>query len=193
MAGTHQIWKIDLAKGSIDLHAGSGPESAVDGPNVEATFSQPSGLVSDGKVIYVADSESSTIRAVETADNGKTTSVAGSNNLFGFGLTDGKGKDARFQHPLGVALSGDTLFVADSFNNVIRKIDVKTGDVTQWLGTGKSDPGTESPEAIGFYEPAGLSIAGDTLYVADTNHHRILAIDIKTKTPRVLKIETAKQ
>jgi YVTN family beta-propeller protein len=160
MAGTHQIWRIDLAKGTVAAHAGAGPESAIDGTNAEATFSQPSGLASDGKTLYVADSESSTIRAVETKSGGSTTSLAGSNNLFGFGLTDGKGKDARFQHPLGVALTPDgrTLYVADSFNNVIRRIDTKTGDVTKWLGTGKSDPGTESPDAIGFYEPGGLSV-----------------------------------
>jgi sugar lactone lactonase YvrE len=194
MAGTHQVWKIGLKDGGIALHAGAGPESAEDGPNREASFSQPSGFATDGQRIYVADSESSTIRAVETKDNGQTTSVAGSNNLFGFGLTDGAGKAARFQHPLGVALAdnNETLFVADSFNNVIRRIDLKTGQVTKWLGTGKADAGGESADAIGFYEPGGLSVAGDTLYVADTNHHRIVAVDLKTKAPRVLKIEIPK-
>jgi sugar lactone lactonase YvrE len=193
MAGTHQIWKLNLKDGTIALHAGSGPESAVDAANLEATFSQPSGFATDGKVLYVADSESSTIRAVETKEGGRTSSVAGSNNLFGFGLVDGKGKEARFQHPLGVALHGpDTLFVADSFNNVIRRIDLKTGEVTRWLGTGKADPGAETPDAIGFYEPGGLSVAGDTLYVADTNHHRVVAVDIETKQPRVLKVKDGK-
>lgn len=193
MAGTHQIWRINLSDGTIALHAGSGPESALDGPNLQATFSQPSGLASDGAVLYVADSESSTIRAVETDPNGKTTSVAGSNNLFGFGLVDGQGKDARFQHPLGVALAGPgVLLVADSFNNVIRRIDLKTAAVTRWLGTGQADAGDPTADAVGFYEPAGLSIAGDTLYVADTNHHRIVAVDLKSRTPRVLEIELPK-
>jgi sugar lactone lactonase YvrE len=196
MAGTHQIWRIDLAGGSIALHAGAGPESAVDGPNLKATFSQPSGFATDGKVLYVADSESSTIRAVETkADEGVTTSVAGSNNLFGFGLVDGKGPAARFQHPLGVALtkSGDALFVADSFNNVIRRIDPKTNEVSRWLGTGKADVGAETPDGIGFCEPGGLSIADEMLYVADTNHHRIVVVDMKSKAPRVLKVELPKR
>jgi sugar lactone lactonase YvrE/thiol-disulfide isomerase/thioredoxin len=188
MAGTHQVWKLDLGTGVVTLHAGSGPESAEDGPNLEATFSQPSGFATDGKVLYVADSESSTIRTVEAKDGGETTSVAGSNHLFGFGQTDGKGKDARFQHPLGVALDGQgALFVADSFNNTIRRIDLTTGEVTTWLGTGKPDPGDES--AIGFYEPGGISIAGGTLYVADTNHHRIVAVDIASKKARVLDVQ----
>jgi DNA-binding beta-propeller fold protein YncE len=193
MAGPHQIWKMDLKAGTIGLHAGAGPESAIDGPNRKATFSQPSGFSTDGKTIYVADSESSTIRAVEVADTGNTTSVAGSNNLFGFGLVNAKGKEARFQHPLGVALQGpDVLFVADSFNNVIRRIDLKTTEVTTWLGTGKPAAGTEAATEIGFYEPGGISIAGEMLYIADTNHHRIVAVDLKTKVPRVLQIELPK-
>jgi sugar lactone lactonase YvrE len=172
------------------LHAGTGSESAEDGAHAEATFSQPSGFATDGKVIYVADSESSTVRAVEVAPDGQTSSVAGSNNLFGFGTDDGKGDKARFQHPLGVALhgGGGTLFVADSFNNAIRRIDLATNEVTTWLGTpGKADVGTD--DAIGFYEPGGISIAGDTLYVADTNHHRVVAVDVGTKKARVLKVE----
>ena len=56
-----------------------------------------------------------------------------------------------------------------------------------WLGTGKSDLGTE--EAIGLFEPGGLSITGDTLYIADTNHHRILVADIKTKKVNVVNVE----
>ncbi|MDB5299662.1 MAG: ykuV, partial [Phycisphaerales bacterium] len=138
----------------------------------------------DGKVLYVADSEASSIRAVELGEKGVTVTVAGSGDLFGFGATDGKGAAARFQHPLGVALAGDTLFVADTFNNLIRAIDPKTGSTKTWLGTGKSDPGT--PEIIGLYEPGGLSAVGDTLYVADTNHHRILGVDMKTKKATVL-------
>jgi sugar lactone lactonase YvrE/peroxiredoxin len=189
MAGTHQIWKLDLAKGTISHYAGTGAESAIDGPNAKATFSQPSGLASEGKTLYVADSESSTIRQIALTTN-ETTSVAGSNNLFGFGLDDGKGNAARFQHPLGVALSDDgVLFVADTFNNVIRQIDPKTRDVSRFIGTAKRDPGSATAAAIGFYEPGGLSCAHGTLYIADTNHHRIVAVDIKTKAPRILSIE----
>ena len=84
-----------------------------------------------------------------------------------------------------MALAPDnSLFVADTFNGVIRKIDPKTKKVETWLGTGKSSPGEETAEKIGFSEPGGL-----TLFIADTNHHRIVAVDLKTKQPRVLKIQ----
>jgi sugar lactone lactonase YvrE len=184
MAGTHQLYAYDLAKKEIARFAGDGRERDLDGPDLQASFAQPSGLTSDGKTLYVADSEVSSIRAVEIAEHGNAVTLAGSGDLFGFGLIDGKAADARFQHPLGVALQGDTLYVADTFNNAIRTVNVKTGETKTFAGNGKKDPGTE--DAIGFYEPGGLSVAGDILYVADTNHHRILAIDLKTKKARVV-------
>jgi DNA-binding beta-propeller fold protein YncE len=189
MAGTHQIWVLDLKSSKVKVFAGTGRESAIDGDHARSTFSQPSGLATDGETLYVADSESSTIRAVDVADNGQVRSVAGSNDLFGFGLKDAAAGDARFQHPLGLALSadGNTLYVADTFNNVIRTIDPKTRQVDTWLGTGKADKGDEAN--IGFYEPGGLSLADGTLYVADTNHHRIVAIDLATKKARVLDVK----
>jgi sugar lactone lactonase YvrE len=192
MAGTHQVWQIDVPNGHTATFAGTGRESAIDGPRERSTLAQPSGLATDGKSLYVADSESSTIRVIGLDENGQVGSVAGSNNLFGFGRIDGVAGAARFQHPLGVALGeGDragTLFVADTFNHLIRSIDLKTRQVDTWLGTGSSEVGEPAPGKIGFYEPGGLSVSGDTLYVADTNHHRIVAVDITTKKARVLDV-----
>ncbi len=71
---------------------------------------------------------------------------------------------------------------------LISWIDLGDNAVTTWLGTGKSDEGDGTAKGIGFYEPGGISIAGGTLYVADTNHHRIVAVDIETKQPRVIEI-----
>jgi sugar lactone lactonase YvrE len=141
-------------------------------------------LAGDGKILYIADSEASSIRSVELAENGTTHTLAGSGDLFGFGRTDGSATVARFQHPLGLSLDGNVLYVADTFNNLIRAVDIKTGATSTIGGTGDKDPGSE--EAIGFYEPGGLSVAGNILYIADTNHHRIVSFDIKTKKGKVL-------
>ena len=58
---------MDLAKDTIGRYAGSGAENIRDGPLTEACFAQPSGLTTDGKTLYVADSEVSAIRAVSLA------------------------------------------------------------------------------------------------------------------------------
>ncbi len=186
MAGSHQIWVYEIDRRRVRLFAGSGREAGIDGVNRSAAFAQPSGLATDGKTLYVADAEISSIRAVETRRAGRTTTLAGSGGLFDFGAADGVGDAARFQHPLGVALWNGKLFVADTFNHTIRLIDLDTREVTTWLGTGK--PGLGMDDKPGLFEPGGLSIAGDTLYITDTNHHRILAVGIPTKAARVVDV-----
>lgn len=192
MAGLHQIWVIHLPTGNVGLLAGTGREAAIDGGNREdASFAQPSGLTASGDgALYVADSEASTIRRVETMSRRKTgpqtTSVAGSQKLFGFGNADAPGPDARFQHPLGVAVSpdGQTLYVADTFNNALRSIDLKASPTQVTTLTLTDADG----KPFVFAEPGGLSLAGDTLYVADTNHHRIVAADLKTRQARTVDV-----
>jgi DNA-binding beta-propeller fold protein YncE len=186
MAGPHQIWVYDLTQGRVRNYAGTGRELRIDGPRDSAAFAQPSGLATDGKKLYIADSEISTIRVIDL-QNGVVSTLAGSGGLFDFGRRDGKGEEARFQHPLGVSLWQGSLYVADAFKHLIRRIDVKTGEVETWLGTGTPEPG--SANRPGLYEPGGLSAAAGVLYVADTNHHRILAINIASQSARVLKIE----
>ena len=199
MAGLHEIWVMDLPDSKsngagndvhgqplISIYAGTGREGNRDAPNGSAWFAQPSGLATDGTHLYVADAEASSIRSIALAEN-QTTTIAGSGDLFGFGRKDGPGRDALFQHPLGVALAGDRLFVADTFNNQIRTVDLKTNTVTTFLGSGASDAGAEpSPN---FYEPGGLSICAGILYVADTNHHRIVAVDLAKKKARTLNLQ----
>ena len=64
MAGTHQLWALNLDTGQIGPFAGSGREGLNDGPRHAATLAQPSGLTSDGERLYWADSEASAVRAV---------------------------------------------------------------------------------------------------------------------------------
>ena len=179
MAGHHQIWRYDLATNHVGVFAGSGRESCVNGPHLMATFAQPSGLASDGQRLYVADSETSSIRAVDLDPAGETRTIAGSEDLFGFGLVNGTGRDARFQHPIGIALTGPAgqakLIVTDTYNHVLRSVDPLTGEVKTLSGTGKAERG--SAEKIGFFEPHGVAALGDALYVADTNQHRIVVVE----------------
>lgn len=188
-AGLHQIWLYDLKSKKVIDYAGTGQEAGIDGPRNKAAFAQPSGLASDGKRLYVADSEISSIRSIDLLGKDGVTTLAGSGGLFDFGRQDGSGRQARFQHPLGVALHSDRLFVADTFNQLIRLVDLKTAEVTTWIGTGKPEKGT--PESVGLFEPGGISVGGDTLYIADTNNHRIVSVDIATKKARVIEITGA--
>jgi len=158
MAGSHQLWRLDVRSGALSAGAGSGREGLDDGPLAEATFAQPSGLATDGHVIYVADSEASAIRRVDPAA-GTVRTLAGE-GLFDAGLRDGPLARARFQHPQGLALDRGVLWVSDTFNGAVRRISLADRQV--------------STVARGLAQPGGLTVTAGRLVVADTDHHRLV-------------------
>jgi DNA-binding beta-propeller fold protein YncE len=189
MAGHHQLWELDLAKSELSLFAGVGFERIVNGPLLgRACFAQPSGLTSDGKTLYVADSEGSVVRALPLDGKGAVTTVVGDewrDDLFEFGDVDGFGDKVRLQHALGVAFLDGKLYVADTYNSKIKVIDPEKHSCETVLG-GEPDGWLAGPL---FNEPAGLSAADGKLYVADTNAHRIRVIDVKAKKVSTLKLQ----
>lgn len=184
MAGPHQIWKLDLDKNEVSTFAGSGREARLDGSLRESGFAQPSGLAIIGQTLYVADSESNIIRAIDLNLGQVRTLVGG--DLFEFGDVDGTGDDVRLQHPLGLLAYGDKLLIADTYNHKIKELDPEQRRVTSLFGTGK--PGQADGSSPSFYEPAGLALANDKLYIADTNNHAIRVVDLKTKQGSTLRI-----
>jgi len=165
MAGSHQIWKLDLNDNSIGPFAGSGREALIDGNLSEAAMAQPSGITTDGERLYVADSETSSIRSISTGNGAEVQTLVGM-GLFEFGDIDGPGEEARMQHPLGIVHARGILYVADTYNGKIRKVNPLTREVAAHAG--------------GFEEPGGISAAGNKLYVADTNSHTVKIVDLDT-------------
>jgi thiol-disulfide isomerase/thioredoxin len=186
MAGPHQIWKLDLNKQEISTYAGSGREERADGARDEAGFAQPSGMATDGKTLFVSDAEANIIRAIDLSPNGRVRTIAGG-NLFDFGDKDGSGSSVRLQHPLGLAQWNDKVLVADTYNHKIKLLDPAVRTVRSFVGTGK--PGQADGAQPSFYEPGGLAVAGNQLYVADTNNHAIRVVDLKTKETRTLALK----
>jgi YVTN family beta-propeller protein len=192
MAGSHQIWTLDLITRKFLPFAGNREEDLKDGRRPEASFAQPSGLTSDGRNLYVADSEVSAIRQIPLDGTGPVGTLVG-RGLFEFGDRDGPGRvaddslrattEATLQHAAGVAYHDGKLYVADTYNNKIKTIDLATNAVTTFVG-GPAKPG-ETPV---FNEPMGLSVAGNKLYVADTNAHRIRVVDLKSKEVNTLDL-----
>ncbi|XP_073540766.1 NHL repeat-containing protein 2 [Phyllobates terribilis] len=212
MAGTHQIWALLLEEGSLPRgsllppgscirFAGSGNEENRNNsyPH-KAGFAQPSGLaVCSGdpwNCLFVADSESSSIRSVSLKDGAVKHVVGGERdpqNLFAFGDVDGAGINVKLQHPLGVswAQTVGVLYVADSYNHKIKSVDPKSKSCVTLAGTGQAGnaPGPSFMETS-FSEPGGLCAASDgrVLYVADTNNHQIKVLDMETKMVSVLPV-----
>jgi DNA-binding beta-propeller fold protein YncE len=173
MAGTHQLWVIDLLHDRAYPYAGTGEEARRDGQVSAAAFAQPSGLAVERDTLYVADAESNTIRSVALPPVNMVATLTGG-DLFDFGDRDGSDDSARLQHPLGVAVHDGIVYIADTYNHKIKKLDPKSRALTTM--------------ASGFQEPGGVSIANGKLYVADTNHHEIKIVDLATGSVASLPI-----
>ena len=199
MAGSHQIWELDPVAELVRPFAGTGHELRRDGPAATSAFAQPSGLALVAGTLFVADSEISSIRAIDDVHGNATVrTVCGSGELFGFGDRDGVGDSVLLQHPLGVAAAdGSGLYVADSFNHKVKRVDPRTGECTTLFGNARPErlaelfPGAPlrpaAPGEPAFFEPEGVAVLDErTLLVADTNNHRVLAIDLESGERRVL-------
>jgi sugar lactone lactonase YvrE len=168
-SGYHCVWKIDAA-GHVTLLAGDGRPGHVDGPGGPlgtAEFNVPVGIAADeGGNVYVADSGNNCIRKI--AAGGNVTTLAG-NDIWGW--ADGSGGPngtARFWYPRGMAVdTHDNVYVADSMNNRIRKID-RAGQVTTLAGTGVENWRDGPNSAAEFTSPYGVVVdVQGHVYVAD--------------------------
>lgn len=177
MAGSHQIWRLDLRAGRIEPHAGSGREDIVDGEAAEAALAQPMGLATDGERLFFADAETSSVRATTFGPGAKVETFVGT-GLFEFGDKDGVGEDVRLQHAAGLAWGpgNHRLWIADTYNHKLKTLDPETRRVE-----------TVEPFEETLSEPMGLATAGHYMLVADTNNHRILRVDQIDK--RVVELE----
>lgn len=184
MAGTHQIWSLDLDSEIVMPFAGTGREGLRDGPAREAWFAQSSGLMLGDGHLYVADSEVSAVRDIDLRTRVISTLVG--EDLFVFGDQDGEGDVVRLQHPLGITANDGVLYVADTYNNKIKRLDPKSRAVTTWLGAGRAGNADGPGEAAAFREPGGVSAGERGLYIADTNNHRIAVADWDSGEVRTL-------
>ncbi|HEX8834269.1 MAG TPA: thioredoxin-like domain-containing protein [Abditibacteriaceae bacterium] len=191
MAGPHQIWRMNLKTTRVDVFAGSGREARLDGALNTAELAQPSGLATDGRSLFFADSESSSIRAADLlgAAQQKVTTLAGGGtvtSLFQFGDVDGSGETVRLQHPLGVAYGDGKLYIADTYNHKIKVYFPATEKTETLAGNGR---GNRDGSDAQFYEPGGISLSGNKLFIADTNNHAIRVLDLRTKSVSTLQLQ----
>jgi len=155
----------------VSRFAGSGSSGSTDAQGSAARFYQPSGVAVDASGnIYVGDYRNHRIRKI--TQGGLVSTFAGSWE----GYVDDTGLAAEFSYPKGLAVDVlENIYVADSYNNRIRKIS-PAGVVTTVAGStyGYADGiGTNAK----FYQPAGLAVdAAGTIYVADCNNNMIRKI-----------------
>ena len=161
MAGIHQLWTFDPVTGEVEVAAGTTNEGLLDGPFDRAWFAQTSGFAVDGDRLWLADSETSSLRYAEA---GAVRTAVG-RGLFDFGFQDGPAEKALMQHPLGVtALPDGSVAVCDTYNGSVRRFDPATGEL--------------STLAVDLAEPSGAVLDGEHLVVVESAAHRLTRVPL---------------
>ncbi|HET9483882.1 MAG TPA: thioredoxin-like domain-containing protein [Xanthomonadales bacterium] len=167
LAGQHQIGVFDLVRNTWAVFGGTGREGLVDGPLAEASFAKPLGLAQHAQTLYCADADSSAIRAIKLFD-GSVKTISGT-GLHQFGdATGASPAELKLQHPSSLAVDARLaeLWIADAFNGRLKILSLRGG------ASRVAAPGYR------FHEPGGLSIAAGAAWVANTNAHEIVRVDL---------------
>ncbi len=171
----HRILKIKPS-GEVSTFAGS-TQGYQDGVGSAAKFYEPHGLAIDKQGnLYICDTNNHRIRKVDST--GKVTTIAGSGNA---GSADGIGTSAQFNEPQGITVDQNgNLFVADTLNHRIRKID-RAGKVTTIAGSTQGYRDGQGGAAQ-FNFVFGIVIdKNNMLYIADAFNHKIRKVDLTGK------------
>jgi DNA-binding beta-propeller fold protein YncE len=177
MAGFHQLWSFDISEGSVAPFAGDGGEDIFDDLKDSARLAQPYGIEVSNNAIFFIDSETSALRVSAIAEEGRVVTLVGK-GLFDFGDHDGVGKEALLQHPQGLAVHNDQIYVADSYNNKIKSVAIGSLQVKTVAGSGKPGDMDGFSSIAQFNEPAGVAVVGNRIFVADTNNHKVKVIEL---------------
>ena len=174
--GNHRIRRVALATGIIDTFAGTGERQPTpDGAPLKGTpLNGPRTLAFDSAGdLYIALREGNAIYRL-AATSSRLHHVAGTGEQ-GYSGDDGPARLARLAGPKGLAWSRGGLYVADTENHVIRRIDLGTGIIRTALGTGQPGDGPEpDPRRCALARPHGVHVDDrGVLYVADSEAHRI--------------------
>ncbi len=175
----YRIRKVDSA-GDITTVAGNGIRgyNGDGGAAVAAQLDSPAGVaLDDAGNLYIADGDNNRIRKVDAA--GVITTVAG-NGTRGYNGDGGAATAAQLDFPSGVALDGSgNLYIADYWNNRIRKVDA-AGMITTVAGNGTRGYNGDGGAAVAAQLNLPTVVAPDgsgNLYIADRSNNRIRKVD----------------
>lgn len=171
-AGNHSIRKI-TPSGVVTTFAGSGYAGYADGVGTSASFQHPSFIAIDASGnLFVSDQQNHRIRKI--TQTGVVTTFAGSGSI---GSANGTGTGASFYYPMGLTFDASgNLYVADSYNNKIRKIS-PSGVVSNFAGSGSLGAVNGAAGSASFKHPMGLGFdASGNLFVADRENYLVRKI-----------------
>jgi hypothetical protein len=177
MAGAQQVWEFDQSSGgSVRVLAGNGRMALLDGGGSDCAFAQPSGIVLVDQTLYTVDAAASAVRALHVPSLAASTLIG--QGLYEFGQQDGVRSQALLQCPLALAADArkPMLWVADSYNNSLRQLRLVGGELKRYELNYRLN------------EPAALATSAGALWVANSNAHEVLRVDLAKDQVRRLPI-----
>jgi len=182
----HCIRRVDARTNVITTLAGCGEpgHSGDGGPAIRACFNEPYGIAVDrAGNVYVADRHNHCVRRIE-AGSGIVTTFAG-NGSAGFGGDDGPAARAGMAEPNGLALNPEQtrLFIADVADHRVRVVDLSSGTIWTFAGTGEAEhSGDGGPAAkAGIYGARAVKVGADgTVYILERQGSTLRAVDPRT-------------
>lgn len=176
------IRRIKLPDGTVSTVAGAvNIQGTDDGKGEAAHFNLPTQLAADpnGSRMFLTDSNNSTIRMIQVPDMVVKT-IAGQAQTEG--KADGPTAKSSFNRPRGVATDGKFVYVSDTGNNLIRKIDLSNMTTSTLTGTGEEGDKDGGPTEAQFNNPGAMATDGTSIYVLDADNHAVRKIDAATGT-----------
>jgi len=183
--GNHRVRRVDATTGTIDSIAGNGEKQLPkdNGSAKGQAVLGPRSLFVHGQTLWICLREGNSVWKLDLP-NDRWHHVAGTGKK-GFTGDGGPAKDATFDGPKGIALGPDgDVFVADTENQAIRRIDPKAGIISTVAGAGpklkgKLGDGGDATKAQ-LARPHGVCVGpDDAVYIGDSNHHRVRRVSAK--------------
>jgi streptogramin lyase len=180
------ISSLPLTAGTIDTVAGTGQaaNSGDSGPALKTNVGQPFGVeIGPDGALYICEVQNHRVLRLDLK-SGELTTVAG-NGQKGYAGDGGPATAAQLNEPYEVRFdqAGNLLFV-EMQNQLVRKVDAKTGTISTLAGTGQkgfSGDGGPATKAT-FSSPHSIALdAADNVYIADIGNHRVRRVDAKTR------------
>ncbi|HKS08410.1 MAG TPA: thioredoxin-like domain-containing protein [Pyrinomonadaceae bacterium] len=174
----HLIRRVNLKTRTVETIAGTGEQTREyfkSGPGTTVALSSPWDLQLVGQTLYIAMAGPHQIWKLDL-DKNEVSTFAGSGREA---RIDGPLRESAFAQPSGLAVIDQTLYVADSESNIIRGIDLNTGQVKTLVGGDLFEFGDEdgTGDDVRLQHPLGLLAYGDKLLIADTYNHKIKQLD----------------
>lgn len=168
-----------LSGSTVSTYAGTGTPGLVNGPLTTAQFNTPTKVIADSAGnLFVVDAGNHCIRKITTSGNVST--FAGSGQP---GYADGSATTAQFYRPTSIIYNAADgyYYVADTFNNCIRRID-SAGNVTTYAGAQTAGYQDGALLSARFNKPTDVGIANGYMYVSDTSNNAIRQINMAQGT-----------